>query len=287
MDSLRVCLFGKFDARFGERVLCGFHRRKVQELFGYLLLNREHPLPRETLAGLLWDDGSTTFSKKQLRQTLWQLQTALEPECEPASSHVLRVEPDWVYLNPAIDLWLDVSAFEQASALAQGIPGLKLDADKVAALQEAVQLYHGDLLEGCYQGWCLYERERLQSMHLTMLDKLMGYCEVHRKYELGLVYGARILSCDPASVPTDGSCACSIWPETARRHCASTSAVSPPSTRNWARSPPNAPWNSGNRSGQTSPLLRRHCRTRRARRPARPRPRCPACWIASNTSAPL
>jgi len=40
-------------------------------------------------------------------------------------------------------------------------------------LQEAVRLSYADLLEGWYQDWCLYERERLQNIYLLILDKLM------------------------------------------------------------------------------------------------------------------
>jgi len=35
-------------------------------------------------------------------------------------------------------------------------------------------------------------------MYLTMLDKLMGYCEVHHDYETGLLYGMRIMCYDRA-----------------------------------------------------------------------------------------
>jgi hypothetical protein len=65
-------------------------------------------------------------------------------------------------------------------------------------LQCAVGLYQGDLLEGWYQDWCIYERERLQNIYLTMLDKLMGYCEAHHEYDTGVAYGARILLFDRA-----------------------------------------------------------------------------------------
>jgi DNA-binding SARP family transcriptional activator len=76
MSTLRICLFGKFCVRRNEQVLDGFDARKVQELFCHLLLHRNHSLPRETLASLLWPDTTTAQSKKNLRQTLWQLQSA-------------------------------------------------------------------------------------------------------------------------------------------------------------------------------------------------------------------
>src|SRR5438876_1861377 len=113
MSTLRICLFGKFCVRRNKQVLDGFDARKVQELFCYLLLHRDHSLPRETLASLLWPDTTTIQSKKNLRQALWQLQTALGSQTEPLNNRVLLVEPDWVQLNSEADFWLDIAVFEQ------------------------------------------------------------------------------------------------------------------------------------------------------------------------------
>jgi DNA-binding SARP family transcriptional activator len=198
MPTLRVYLFGKFCVRRDEQVLDGFDARKVQELFCYLLLHRDHSLPRETLASILWPDTTTVQSKKSLRQALWQLQSALGSHNESVSDRVLLVEPEWIRLNSEADFWLDIAVLENAFQLVQKVPGHKLDTQQAQILQDAVQLYQGPLLEGWYQDWCLYERERLQSMYLAMLDKLMGYCEVRRDYETGLLYGMRIMCYDRA-----------------------------------------------------------------------------------------
>ncbi len=198
MSTLRIHLFGKFCVRRNEQVLDGFDARKVQELFCYLLLHRDHSLPRETLASLLWPETTTAQSKKNLRQTLWQLQTALGSQNESTYNRLLLVEPDWVKLNSEADLWLDVAVFEQVYNLVQKTPGQELDRSTAELLQDTVQLYQGSLLEGWYQDWCLLERERLQNIYLAMLDKLMSYCEVQHDYETGLLYGMRIMCYDRA-----------------------------------------------------------------------------------------
>ena len=155
MATLHVRLFGKFCVQCHEQPLEGFDARKVQELFCYLLLYRDHPHPRETLANLLWNDCSTTQSKTYLRKVLWQLQAALSPLRKCNSSQLLMVESDWVQLNSETDLWLDVAMFEEAFTHVRGMPGTELDLHCVQALQNAVDLYCGDLLEGWYQDWCL------------------------------------------------------------------------------------------------------------------------------------
>jgi DNA-binding SARP family transcriptional activator len=196
MSRLSIQLFGKFCVRRNEQVLADFDARKVQELFCYLLLHRDHSLPRETLASLLWPDTTTIQSKKNLRQALWQLQSALGSQTEPIHERVLLVEPEWVQLNAEADIWLDVALFEQTYHLVQRVPGQELESQAAQRLQEAVQLYQGPLLEGWYQDWCLLERERLQSLYLAMLDKLMSYCEVDHDYEMSVLYGMRIMCYD-------------------------------------------------------------------------------------------
>jgi DNA-binding SARP family transcriptional activator len=91
-----------------------------------------------------------------------------------------------------------VAVFEEAYSRAQGIAGHVLNAPSADSLKVAVELYQGDLLESCYQDWCLYERERLQNMYLSMLDKLMGYCDAHHDFETSVMYGMRILRYDRA-----------------------------------------------------------------------------------------
>ena len=197
MPTIQIRLFGKFCVYRNDQVLEGLDACKVQELFCYLLLHRERPHARETLAGTLWGNNPTPQAKKYLRQALWQLQTALDlPAAAP--ERFLQVEVEWVQLHPVGDLWLDVALFEQTYARVHGVPGAQLDAGTAAAAQEAVALYQGDLLEGQYQDWCLYERERLQQMYLALLDKLVGHCTARQDYATAQDYGLRALRYDRA-----------------------------------------------------------------------------------------
>ena len=198
MSTLNISRFGKFCARRDGQILEGFDARKVQELFCYLLLHRDHSLSREMLASVLWPETTTALSKKSLRQVLWQLQSALGSQNAAVQHRMLVVDPEWIQLNARADFWLDVAALEYASNVTQNILGPDLDAQKALVLQQAVQLYQGPLLEGWYNDWCILERERLQTLYLTILDKLMGYCEARRDYEIGLQYGMRIMCYDRA-----------------------------------------------------------------------------------------
>ncbi len=198
MDVLRIYLFGKFDVRCNGQTLNSFDARKVQELFCYLLLNRDRPHHRESLASLLWPKHTTAKSLKYLRNTLWQLQIALDASLAIENSNVLLIDPEWISLIPEAPLWLDVAEFERACALVQGKQGQKLDEQEIRVIQEALELYRGDLLEGWFQDWRLFEQERLRRMYLALLEKLIAHCEAHGEYQAGIDYTTRALRYDAA-----------------------------------------------------------------------------------------
>lgn len=198
----RVHLFGRFRVEYGEEPVEGLGVFKVQELLSYLLVHRNRPRPREALAALLWGDMPTEKSRKHLRQALWHVQTALKSRDAAAVDQILIVEDHWVQLNTRTDIWLDVAVLEETFARLKDKPGWALNADEKNELQTGVQVYEGELLEGSYQDWCLFERERLQNIYLAMLYKLMRYCEAHNEYEAGQLFGARILNYDRASERT-------------------------------------------------------------------------------------
>jgi len=198
MDRLRVHLFGKPLVQKVDHGAEDLHSGKAQELFCFLLLNRNRTHTRESLAALLWPEAGPGASRKYLRQALWQLHIGLGKTESGSRERILVGEDHGVRLDSDCRFWLDVEVFERAWCAAQGCSGELLDSEQSGALAEAVGLYRGDLLEGWYFDWCLCERERLQTIFLTMLDKLMGCAEIAQEFEKGLAYGEQILRYDRA-----------------------------------------------------------------------------------------
>ncbi len=196
---IQITLFGPFEVRCEGAPVPGLEARKAQELLAYLLIQRGRAWSREFLAELLWGQRMPAQSKKYLRQTLWQVQSALASQTsEPAVADLLALDGEWIRYNEQCAVQLDVAAFEQAHNRAEGVPGSDLDVQEAVALRQAVQLYRGDLLPGCYEDWCIFERERLQTIYRGMLDKLIDCCQRHSQFEQGLAYGETILRYDRA-----------------------------------------------------------------------------------------
>lgn len=189
-------LLGRFQARRELADWGQLEGRKMQEIVSYLLLFRNRPHQREVLAGTLWGSSSRPRSRKNLRQSLWHLQDK-GVSAELLGTPLLLVEKEWVQVNRN-GIWLDVAELESAFQSVQSTPGEQLSDDQAITVAAAVDLYRGDLLEGWQEEWCVFERERLRAVNLTMLEKLLGYCEASGRFEEGLVYGERLLRSDRA-----------------------------------------------------------------------------------------
>lgn len=196
LNGLKFHLFGKLCVSNSSSDLLELDVHKVQELLAYLIFFRHRPHSRDVLADLLWNSNPTNQSKSYLRRTLWQLQNALDQfDCD-LNAPLLLTDQEWLQINPQTDLWIDVELFEETYGAVRGIPGEMLSERAVEMLKTAVELHRGSLLEGWYEDWCIFERERLQHIQLVMLDKLMHYCRAHAKFEDGIEYGLRILRRD-------------------------------------------------------------------------------------------
>ena len=192
---LEIKLFGPGELRYCGQQVTGFPNQAPYLLLCYLLLNRGHPHNRERLAAVFWSDSTIANSRKMLRNTLWRLRHGLSAVGVPVEFYFHLEEDSICFLQPQ-PYWLDVETFEKAAIPLQDIPSQPLTLTQVIDLESAAALYVGDLLEGIYDDWCLYDRERLRLMHQSLLSKLMVYYGIRGSYEQGITYGLRLLAMD-------------------------------------------------------------------------------------------
>src|SRR2546428_4920395 len=109
---IKIRLFGKFALHFGNRELLTRVPRKTKELFAYLAVNHQKPIPRESLSTLLWGESPPERSQKSLRQAFWQLRRALSgPGERTGAARILRIDPGWAQLVTDDQVRLDVVEF--------------------------------------------------------------------------------------------------------------------------------------------------------------------------------
>jgi len=192
---LKVSLFGSGRACYENSPLPGFPVQQPCLLLCYLLLNQNHPHSRDKLAGIFWGDTSNSLARKQLRNTIWRLRQYLLTAGAEPEDYLFVCEESISFLSTS-KYWFDIALFETAIGHCRDQSGKELKEEQVHELGNAVDLYVGDLLNGVYEDWCLYDRERLRLAYVCSLGKLMEYHGFNGNYKLGLEYGEKILAVD-------------------------------------------------------------------------------------------
>ncbi|PXX71559.1 DNA-binding SARP family transcriptional activator [Nocardia tenerifensis] len=199
MITHRIYLLGRFEACTDTgAAVHGIEARKVKELLSLLILSKGRPLQRERIADQLWPEIDARRSKKYLRQTLWQLQRALDEHVEDGSKLIVA-EQEWIGLADSGSVWADVFECDRAYARSLDAPAGLLSDDVRAELTRAVGLFRGDLLEGWYVDWTTSYIDIYRSINIMLLDKLMLDAELRKEWELGLAYGRAVLGIDAAN----------------------------------------------------------------------------------------
>jgi predicted ATPase/class 3 adenylate cyclase len=155
-SPLALRLFGPFEARWNGDPLPPLRTRKGQWLFALLALRAGQEVERAWLAGLLWPESSEAQALANLRNSLTDLRGALGPEEARLRSPTPR--------TLCLDLTgaeIDVIAFDTAVAHGDAL-----------ALERAVALYRGPLLEGCTEEWAFHERQVREQAYLAASESL-------------------------------------------------------------------------------------------------------------------
>lgn len=179
-------LFGGFDIRRpdGQPVPLAGKRERI--LLAYLALTPERRRSRRDLIEFLWGEAADATTLDNLRTCLWSLRKALGD-----SEHdVLVSDREWIGINAEafeVDVWrfVDLVAGEDPRAL-----------------EPAMDLYAGDLLEGIeiesaeFAAWLRDERTRLRDIAVEALIRVMGQRAERQDTEGAIEAGQRILRID-------------------------------------------------------------------------------------------
>lgn len=196
MTETKIRLFGRLEVSKTPEKLSVFPTRKSRSLFAFLVLHPDRLMPREVLANIFWKDRAEGAARKCLRTELWRIRGVFDAiGVEP---DLLAIQHDSVGFYRSENVWVDVFSFEEklmTLACDTKAPDVRLRESK--SLEEAVELYQGELLEGIYDDWCLGFRERLRGLFLSALGRLMKVHIEGGDWPQACSYGKKILDFDP------------------------------------------------------------------------------------------
>lgn len=197
MHVLQVNLFGNVRVRFSDEQKELNMTRVVQNLLAYLILQRKRMLSREVIAGTLWRDYSQEKARSCLNTALWRLRRAVEGNGTPAGTYLRTTHLGEIGFNPDGPFYLDVARFEEVVQGCLTLPFDSIQPEQVNDLEQALELYQGDLLEGNYEDWVTTRREAQRELFLAGAGLLNRLYRAQQQYDRSIACCQRILAADP------------------------------------------------------------------------------------------
>jgi DNA-binding SARP family transcriptional activator/predicted ATPase len=169
-EQMQIQLLGDFRLVDPDHGPIHIRPPRQQSLLAYLLLHPDTPQPRQHLAFLFWPDSSEKQAHTNLRNLLYQMRQTL-----PKAEQWLKIESNTLQWRSSASYRLDVAEFENAVRQADSVLG---DGEATQMLlEQATNLYSGDLLPKLYDDWLVPKREQLRSLYLKTRYRLANLYE--------------------------------------------------------------------------------------------------------------
>ncbi len=169
--DLKASMLGSFDVYQGSQLISQWPNCKGKQLFKYLLLHRGMPTHKEVLMELFWPGLSSSSARNNLNVCICGLRQIL-PRSVSGFSHIVY-QSDCYFLNPDLNIWVDVEMFDQAIANARSARRSNNNLAAITAYESVIDLYQGELLaEDRYDDWVQPIRQKYRDSYLDSLSFL-------------------------------------------------------------------------------------------------------------------
>lgn len=199
--QLTIYCLGVFRVYEDEHPVEEWPSRKGRAVFKYLLLHRQQRITKEVLMEQFWPEATADAARNNLNVAIYGLRQALR-NGYPEFSHVLY-QDDCYFLNPEMEVWVDVEQFEYIYRQAFRMVEQGDTAVAIPDLHAAELLYQGELLaEDRYEDWPAVRRQQLQQNYLQLLTRLCEYYFSTEQYATCITFANKLLRVEPCHEAT-------------------------------------------------------------------------------------
>lgn len=197
--TLSIRLLGRFDVQVDGEPVTGFRSNKARLLLAYLAVEANQPIPRSTLATLLWGGYPNTDALRSLRNTIANLRQIL-PSAVTADSLLVNRQTVQL-LTHNTKCTVDVAKFDGYIRSAKNVIS---STDSVDLLTDAVALYQGDLLADLpvidapeFEDWRLVQQEERHRQMMIALNTLSATASQQNDHLSAAQYARRQIQLEP------------------------------------------------------------------------------------------
>jgi DNA-binding SARP family transcriptional activator len=193
--DLVLHLLGPVRVLLDDRPITALPRGQSLRVMTYVLAHYDRPVPVEVLIETFWPGSSVEAGRRNLQQAVYVLRKTLRADRHEQS---VLFENDAYLVNPALNVWSDVTAFERSAASGRRAENEGRLAHALDDLTLAERCYEGDYLEDSpYEEWAIEERERLRLLYVDVANHLAELHLAANDLAATLAVSRRVLRREP------------------------------------------------------------------------------------------
>lgn len=182
---LQLNFLGEFKVSLNGTQIVEWPGKKARELFAYLGYYHKRKINRDYLIEKFWQNSNQDSTRNCLNVTLYSIRNIFQQN--NSSIELIQFKDECYFINPEIEIDIDVEAFKRYWRVAQSIEREKGIEAAVCQYELAAALYKGDFLENSiYSAWTDLERENLKEIYLYILNKLSDYYSLDGKPDVAI-----------------------------------------------------------------------------------------------------
>jgi ATP/maltotriose-dependent transcriptional regulator MalT/two-component SAPR family response regulator len=175
-------------------------RQKSRSLFCYLLANKSKRFTKDWLVELFWPGRVFSRTKSNLSTSLANIRQVISAITKKETSFV-DYRDNTYGVSSDYRIWLDLEQFTQLMSEARKSDRTGNERIAMNKYEEAIGLYHGDLLPEVYDDWSEEMRIYCKEQYLRALDRVSAFCLKQEKYDRAIDCSKRIIACDEFREP--------------------------------------------------------------------------------------
>ena len=174
MPAVQFNFLGRFHIVINQQIYDHWPSKKGKAILAYLAYYHKQRILRDKLMDLFWSNSTFESARNCLNVALHGIR-ALFKEAG-YEDELICFKNECYFINPNIELKLDVEEFLRSWKLAQSVEREKELISALGEYEIAAGIYKGDFMEeDLYEDWTTLERENLKEIYLVILDRLSNH----------------------------------------------------------------------------------------------------------------
>lgn len=170
--------------------------KRARDILCFIASRRHRRAPKDTIIDVFWGEADLDAVARNFHPTVSHIRKALNSNQPLKLNFLLYRDGDYL-LNPDAAYRIDLEEFDRLVAEGESARRAGQHDRCTARYEQAIKLYRGEFMQGCYDNWVEEQRSYYREQYLHMLESLVVTAQKGGDWLRALQLAQQILHADP------------------------------------------------------------------------------------------